>query len=252
MKHLKVSLAVVMVFIMSVVLLTGCANGNTSNNSNNASVSSQQQGSQTSTKPDTGKTTSQTDTTVAGSTANTELKVTADDTDGDGIPDKVEKTYGTNPYNPDTDGDGQNDKVDKDPNFAENPITETNTVKLPVTIKDARVEDNATADHLEITLTNTGDTELKNFDIYFTVTDKVVNKKDAYYVKLDNLSVKPGEAKTIHFDNKKEANHYFGNMNGLYGTSTNELIFDVLLHNTNYQTLNFQVKKAKGTAEVAD
>lgn len=175
------------------------------------------------------------------------------DTDGDGIPNSIEKTYGTNPYTADTDGDGINDKQDKNPVFAENPINESSNTLLPIKIKDARVEDNATADHLEITFTNTGNVELKQFDIYYTITDKLTNKKEAYYEKLDGLAIKPGETKTIHFDNHvKEAGHFFGNMNGLYGTSKNELIFDVQLHNVGYQPYNFPVKKAKGTAEVAD
>ncbi|MHB1420988.1 MAG: hypothetical protein ACYCX4_15640, partial [Bacillota bacterium] len=175
------------------------------------------------------------------------------DTDGDGIPDSIEKTYGTNPYAADTDGDGVNDKDDKQSVFAENPIIESSTTALPIKIKDARVEDNASADHLEVTFTNTGKDELKNLDIYYTITDKGNNKKEAYYQKLDGLSLKPGETKTIHFDNKiKEAGHYLGNMNGLYGTSKNGLTFDALLHYTGYKSFAFPVEKAVGTAEVAD
>jgi len=42
----------------------------------------------------------------------------------------------------------------------------TFTTALPIEIKDARVEDNATAYHLEITFVNNGTTDLSNFDIY--------------------------------------------------------------------------------------
>src|SRR5665647_2276773 len=70
---------------------------------------------------------SQNATTVTGNASK--------DSDGDGIPDVVEKTYGTNPYAADTDGDGQNDKVDKNPLWAENTIQENSAVKLPVSIK---------------------------------------------------------------------------------------------------------------------
>ena len=42
------------------------------------------------------------------------------DSDGDGLSDDLESSYGTNPYNPDTDGDGSNDRFeieeDTDPN----------------------------------------------------------------------------------------------------------------------------------------
>ena len=153
----------------------------------------------------------------------------------------------------DTDGDGVNDKQDNQPTFAENPIKEAGTADLPIAIKDARVEDNATGDHLEISITNTGKDDLTNLDIYYTVTDKVANKSEAYYAKLDGLSIKAGETQTIHFDNDvSKPGHYYGNMNGLYGTSANGLTFDVTLHGAGCKPYVFTVEKAKGTAEVAD
>lgn len=175
------------------------------------------------------------------------------DADGDGIPDTAEKVLGTNPYTPDTDGDGINDKDDKDPLHAENPIKEASTNVLPVTIKDSRVEDNATQDHLEITMLNTGKDSLSNFDIYFTITDKVTGVTESYYQKLDGLTLEVGKPTSIHFDNDtKQAGHYYGNMNGLYGTSSTGLTFDVQLHATGYQPLAVSVEKSEGTAEVAD
>ncbi|WP_052307097.1 thrombospondin type 3 repeat-containing protein [Acetobacterium woodii] len=175
------------------------------------------------------------------------------DTDGDGIPDSDEKILGTNPYTPDTDGDGSNDKVDTQPVFTKNLIVETSTTPLPIKINDLKVEDNATADHLEMTLVNTGQTILNNFDIYYTIADNVTNQEEAYYELLNGLTLNPGETKTIHFDNKiSEAGHFFGNINGLYGTSQNGLTFNIQLHANGYAPLNFNVDKAKGTAEVAD
>lgn len=177
----------------------------------------------------------------------------AGDTDGDGIPDQVEKTYGTNPYVADTDGDGINDKADKEPLKTENLIKETSTAPLELKIKDARVEDNATADHLEITMTNTGKTALSSFDIYYTIADKVDKTQESYYQALNGLSINPGETKTIHFDNQiSESGHYYGNMSGLYGTSKNGLTFDIQLHAKGFKPMEFKVEKAKGTAEVAD
>jgi hypothetical protein len=41
-------------------------------------------------------------------------------------------------------------------------------------------------------------------------------------------------------------------MNGLYGTSSNGLTFDIQLHAAGFKPMNFTVEKAKGTAEVAD
>lgn len=175
------------------------------------------------------------------------------DTDGDGIPDDVEKTYGTNPYTADTDGDGVNDKTDQEPVKAENLIKETSTAPLEVKIKDARVEDNATDDHLEITMINTGKTDLANFDIYYTITDKANNTQESYYQALGGLTLAAGETKTIHFDNQlSEAGHYYGNMSGLYGTSSNGLTFDIQLHAAGFKPMEFAADKSKGTAEVAD
>ena len=242
-KNIKSIMVGTLILAMSLLLLAGCG-GNTTQKSGQTAITanSSQQPSN-----------SQQSSSTVQNTGTDSSKVQGTDTDGDGIPDAIEKTYGTNPYTADTDGDSVNDKQDKDPVFAENPIKESSNTLLPIKIKDARVEDNATADHLEITVTNTGKDELKSFDIYYTITDKVDNKTEAYYQKLDGLSIKPGEAKTIHFDNKvKEQGHYFGNMSGLYGTSKNGLTFNVLLHNSGYKPLEFTVEKAKGTAEVAD
>ncbi|KAF5047849.1 hypothetical protein DSECCO2_456220 [anaerobic digester metagenome] len=226
----KVALMVALILSLLSFVLTGCS-GNNSNQ-----------------KPNTEISTNSSQPTVTDSTGKTTI-----DTDKDGIPDSVEKTYGTNPYVADTDGDGVNDKEDKEPLKTENLIKETSTSPLGVKIEDARVEDNKDADHLEITLNNTGKTALNNFDIYYTITDKVDKTQESYYQKLSGLSLNAGETKTIHFDNQvSEAGHYFGNMSGLYGTSKNGLIFDLQLHAKDFQPLNFQVEKAEGTAEVAD
>ena len=224
MKNLK-KLAALLLIVMSITFaLVGC--GNSSNPKQSSSVKS---------SPDVS-------TTPNGL-----------DTDNDGLPDTVEKTYGTNPHTADTDGDGITDKTDTDPAFTPNLIAEESNKPLPVTINDKRVEDNATADHFEITLTNTGSSTLNSFDIYYTITDKVTNKVEGYYQKLTGLSINPSEKKTIHFDNLvTQSGHFYGNMNGLYGTSKNGLMFDVYLHNNGYTPMNFKVEKAKGTAEVAD
>ena len=177
---------------------------------------------------------------------------TGPDADGDGIPDDIEKTYGTNPYAADTDGDGQNDAQDQQPATGTNPINETSTAPLPISFRDVRVEDNATADHLEMTLKNTGTSTLNSFDIFYTITDKADGTMESYYVKLSGLSLAAGETKTIHFDNLlDQPGHYYGNPNGLYGTSANGLTFNIELHNAGYQPLNTTVEKAPGV-EVAD
>ena len=205
-------------------------------------------GSSSSQTVNTGTSTNSNKPAVTGSTDNNSA-----DMDTDGIPDSVEKTYGTNPYTADTDGDGISDKDDKEPVKTENLIKETSSAPLEVKIKDARVEDNATDDHLEITMTNTGKTDLNNFDLYYKITDKVDKNQESYYQTLSGLTLTSGETKTIHFDNQvSEAGHYYGNMSGLYRTSANGLTFDIQLHATGFKPINFTVEKAEGTAEVAD
>lgn len=175
------------------------------------------------------------------------------DTDKDGLPDSVEVSLQTNQFASDTDGDGLPDKTDKDPIYTDNLIKETSTTALPVKITDARVEDNLNAkDHLEITLSNTGSAELKNFDIYYTVVDTVTKVKEGYYLKLTGFSIKAGETKTLHFDNGTGAGHYTMNLNALYGTSKNEVLFSGQLHAAGSAPMSFSAIKAKGTAEVAD
>ena len=195
----------------------------------------------------------QADGTATSSTTDTgNAQVTGTDTDGDGIPDDIEKTYGTNPYTSDTDGDGQNDKEDQQPTTATDMISETSTTDLPVSVEDIRVEDNATDDHLEMTIKNTGSTVLENFDIFYTITDKLDNTTESYYFKLDGLSLAAGETKTIHFDNLiDQSGHYYGNPYGLYGTSANGLVFNIELHSMGYKVMTMTVEKDQGV-EVPD
>ncbi|SHI67217.1 thrombospondin type 3 repeat-containing protein [Parasporobacterium paucivorans] len=223
-KTWKTTFTVAFILSLSAFALAGCSSGNSSS----------------------------TAATLPAVTSGTNTK-SSTDTDGDGMPDSVEKTYGTNPYTSDSDGDGVNDKQDKEPLKTENLMKETSTAPLEVTVTDAKVEDNATADHLEITMTNNGNTDLNNFDIYYTMTDKVDKTLESYYQVLNGLTLNAGETKTIHFDNKvSEAGHYYMNMNGLYGNSKNGLTFDIQLHAKDFQPMTFQIEKAKGTAEVAD
>ena len=182
------------------------------------------------------------------------------DTDGDGLPDAVEKVLGTNPYAWDTNGNGISDKEDPNPLFTENLIKKDSVTTLPIDVKDVRVEDNVgengkdAPDHLEMTLKNTGTDTLDNFEIYFTITDKKeTDKVEGYYVKLKGLSIKGGEKTTLHFDNKvTESGHYYGNPNGLYGSSENGLTFALQLHADGYKPFDFTIDKAEGAAEVAD
>jgi len=180
------------------------------------------------------------------------------DSDKDGIPDIAEKTLGTDPNNMDTDGDGVNDLQDKDPAFAENPIKNDSTkegFKITSILVENNVDPNtqkAVDDHLEIALKNISGQDLKNFEIYYTITDTVTNKKEGYYLKLTNFVLKKEETQSIHFDNGKGENHFSENPNSSYFNSPNAKIFDVVLSVPGYKLVTARVNKDPGGEEKAD
>ncbi len=249
-KRKIISMALGIIIVLSLGLTAGCTQ-QTPTTAANDTGSSQANDTAASAVADTGSVQADgTDTPAETDTSSAQVAGT--DTDGDGIPDDIEKTYGTNPYTADTDGDGQNDKEDQQPTTATDMISETSTTELPVSVEDIRVEDNATDDHLEMTIKNTGSTVLENFDIFYTITDKLDNTTESYYFKLDGLSLAAGETKTIHFDNLiDQSGHYYGNPYGLYGTSANGLIFNIELHSKGYKVMTMSIEKDQGV-EVPD
>jgi hypothetical protein len=179
------------------------------------------------------------------------------DADGDGIPDSAEPTLGTDPNNADTDGDGQNDLADPKPLFADNPIQESSAA-VGFKIDNILVENNVDAtgkavpDHLELKVTNTGATDLSNFDIYYTMKDLVTNDVQAYYRPLPGFTLKAGETKALHFDNTGQPGRFSVNPNSMYVTSQNERMVEVILHAKGFAPQTAQVKKDAGGAETAD
>ena len=244
-------LVVVLGLSLVALLVAGCGSNSANTNttptpSTTPTASSSSPASANNTTPAAGTTATNTTSASAPAAGN----LSGPDADQDGIPDTAEKTLGTSAINADSDGDGQSDKVDKDPLFTPSLIQESSTATAPIKVVAAMVEDNVNAaDHLEITLANTGKTELKDFDVYYTVIDPVTSAKEGYYLKLTGFTLSPGVTQTLHFDNKKGANHFGGNVNGLYGTSKNGLDFQVMLHTQGFAPVQIPVKKAKGTAE---
>jgi len=182
----------------------------------------------------------------------------ATDTDHDGIPDSAETFLGTDPLNADTDGDGLNDLKDKSPLSLTNPIVQTGN-HAPFRIKHAQVEDNYNytlkkdaTDHLELLVENMSDSPLRNFSIYYTITDVNNGKKESYFKVLKNFDIAPKAEARLHFDQGVAPRHFRANPNSIYKTSSSAKIFNVELAIKGYKPVKVVINKDKGGAETAD
>lgn len=182
----------------------------------------------------------------------------AQDTDGDGVPDTAEPLIHTDPLNPDTDGDGMNDLKDDNPVWAADPI-KADGKPAPFTIKEALVENNYdyaarkdATDHLELLVTNPTSAPLTGFSIYYTITDKDLGTKEAYFRKLDGFSVPAGGEARIHFDDSGLPGHFRANPNSIYASTQSAKLFTVELKADGYKPVTTEIHKDAGGAEKAD
>jgi len=141
---------------------------------------------------------------------------------------------------------------------ASNPITNTATA-LTLEISYAAVEDNidpatgnAIDDRLQLTLKNTGTTPLTGIEVYYEMTDVVTGQMEAYYQKLNGLSIPAGQETTVYFDNTTDPGHYPENHFSLYRSSTNEVDFAIQVSATGAQIATATAVKATGTGEKVD
>lgn len=138
-----------------------------------------------------------------------------------------------------------------------NPIQNTATTQ-GFKISSLMVENNTdtagnpVSDHLQLTLQNLTNQDLSNFEVYYTITDIATNKKEGYYKKLGNYTLKAGATQTINFDNKQAEGHFTVNTHSLYFTSTNKLQFTVMVSTPGYKVETASAKKAAGGAETKD
>lgn len=143
------------------------------------------------------------------------------------------------------------------PGLYKNSIQNTSTAQGFV-LKTVTVENNTDAtgktvnDHLELALQNTAGKDLTGLEVYYTITDPTTSKKEGYYKKLTGFILKNGQTALVHFDNKQGDGHFSANKNSIYYTSSDQLVFDVIVSAPGYKIQTSQVTKAAGGAEVKD
>ena len=149
------------------------------------------------------------------------------------------------------------DPQDVVPGLYPNPITNTATtqgfkISSVMAENNTDVAGNPVSDHLQLTLQNLTNQDLSNFEVYYTITDTVTNKKEGYYKKLTNYVLKAGASQTINFDTKQGDGHYSVNTHNLYFTSTNKLLFTVMVSTPGYKVETASIEKSAGGAETKD
>jgi hypothetical protein len=140
----------------------------------------------------------------------------------------------------------------------DNPITNTATAKV-LAIDSVLVENNvdgagkAVDDHLEVTLSNSGSTDLSNVEVFYTFTDPTAGTAESYYTKLpSSFSVPAGGTRVVHFDNSGAADHFPVNQYSLYATSANALDVEVIVSADGAAVQTATVQKDAGGAETPD
>lgn len=140
----------------------------------------------------------------------------------------------------------------------DNPINNTSTVQA-LTIGSVLVENNvdaagqATADHLEIALTNTGTAELSGFEVFYTFTDPMTTTTESYYAKLpETFTIPAGGERAAHFDNTGAVDHFPVSDFSLYYTDTNALDVTVTVSASDTAVQTTTIQKDAGGPETAD
>jgi hypothetical protein len=140
----------------------------------------------------------------------------------------------------------------------ENPITNASTVQA-LKVESVHVEDNVNAagkavnDHLEVTLSNTGKTDLSGVEFYYTYTDVTSKVTESYYSKLpDTFTIPAGGKHVAHFDNTGAVDHFPVNKFSVFYTSKNALEGSVVVSAAGAAPQTTTFKKDPGGAEAAD
>lgn len=108
-------------------------------------------------------------------------------------------------------------------------------------------------DHLEITVSNSGTTDLTGVEVFYTIADSTARKSESYYTKLPNgFTIPTGGTRTIHFDGTGAVDHFPVNPYSLYYTSTNALEITVKVSAQGAAIQTATAKKDAGGAEAPD
>ena len=141
---------------------------------------------------------------------------------------------------------------------ASNPIVNTATAPT-LEITYSMVEDNvdpatgkAIDDRLQLTLKNTGTAPLDGLEVYYEMTDVVTGQTEAYYQKLDGVTIPAGQETTVYFDNKTDPGHFPENQFSIYRSSTNEVDFAIQASAPGAKIATATAVKATGTGEKVD
>ena len=84
------------------------------------------------------------------------------------------------------------------------------------------------------------------------MTDVVTGQTEAYYQKLDGLSIPAGQETTVYFDNQAGPGHYPENQFSIYRSSTNEVDFAIQAAANGAKVATATAVKATGTGEKVD
>jgi len=142
----------------------------------------------------------------------------------------------------------------------QNPITNTATtpgLKIDSVLVENNVDPSTgktASDHLEIALQNTGTSELKGLEVYYTFTDPTARAAENYYLKLpDTYTIPAGGKRLVNFSDKATGPDYFPvNKFSLYYASKNALDVEVTVSATGVAVQNIKLKKDAGGPEAAD